>query len=330
MGSDVLGFDTPQSMDQDWGCRLMLFLPEHQFNEKDAINTMLSKHLPPKVCGFSTHNSSHDDGTSGRAELNPGKEVKHLVTFHTIRGWAEGYLGYDSSIQRDDIPPRAWLAFPQQRLRTVSEGKIFHDDLGLVELQQTFKAYFPRKIWILMLAANWLRVSQEEPFVGRTGDVGDELGSQILAARQIHELMRLCFLMERQYWPYSKWFGTAFSKLKCSLHLNPIFRQALSAPSWKERESYLSQAYEFIAEMHQQLNLTENIQTKVSQFHSRPYLIIHAEDIVKKLEGLLKDEVDITEDMRKLGSIDQWAYCTDLHEKPLALKRATAVYDTPK
>jgi hypothetical protein len=36
-----------------------------------------------------------------------------------------------------------------------------------------------------------------EPSVGRTGDVGDEIGSRIIATRQITKLMRLCFLAER-------------------------------------------------------------------------------------------------------------------------------------
>jgi hypothetical protein len=52
--------------------------------------------------------------------------------------------------------------------------------------------------------------------MARCGDVGDELGSRLVAARLIEELMRLCFLMEKQYWPYAKWFGTAFSKLACA------------------------------------------------------------------------------------------------------------------
>jgi hypothetical protein len=34
-------------------------------------------------------------------------------------------------------------------------------------------------------------------FLGRAGDVGDELGSKIVAARIVRELVRLSFLMER-------------------------------------------------------------------------------------------------------------------------------------
>jgi len=73
-------------------------------------------------------------------------------------------------------------------------------------------------------------VSQEEAFMARCGDVGDELGSRLVAARMIVELMRLCFLMARHYWPYAKWFGTAFSRLDGADELQPVFQaQAASA-----------------------------------------------------------------------------------------------------
>ena len=39
---------------------------------------------------------------------------------------------------------------------------------------------------------------------------------RIVTARMAEKLMRLCFLIERRYAPYSKWFGAAFSRLTTS------------------------------------------------------------------------------------------------------------------
>jgi hypothetical protein len=103
--------------------------------------------------------------------------------------------------------------------------------------------------------------------------VGDELGSRVLAARLIHYVMDLCFLMERQYAPYSKWFGTAFSELRCSAELTPVLRAALDAQTWQEREKHLSEAYEYLARMHNALGITEPVPTEVEPFFSRPYLV---------------------------------------------------------
>jgi hypothetical protein len=86
--------------------------------------------------------------------------------------------------------------------------------------------------------------------------------------------MRLCFLMEKKYAPYSKWFGTAFSRLKCSRQLGPVFQEVLVANSWREREARLARAYEMIARQHNELQITEPIDEKVSE-HGRRYLILH-------------------------------------------------------
>jgi hypothetical protein len=44
----------------------------------------------------------------------------------------------------------------------------------------------------------------------RAGFVGDELGSALIGSRLVRDIMNLCFLLEKQYAPYPKWFGTAF------------------------------------------------------------------------------------------------------------------------
>jgi hypothetical protein len=41
--------------------------------------------------------------------------------------------------------------------------------------------------------------SQEKAFVGRCGEIADELGSAVVAARLIRDLMRLCLLIGRHY-----------------------------------------------------------------------------------------------------------------------------------
>ena len=48
-GSDVLGFDTPQSMDHDWGPRLLLFLSEAEAAPRSgAIAEALRRELRPR------------------------------------------------------------------------------------------------------------------------------------------------------------------------------------------------------------------------------------------------------------------------------------------
>jgi Domain of unknown function (DUF4037) len=60
---------------------------------------------------------------------------------------------------------------------------------------------FPQDVWLYKIACQWVRVGQEQAFVGRCGDVGDDIGSRIITARLARDVMRLCFLVERRYVP---------------------------------------------------------------------------------------------------------------------------------
>ena len=54
-------------------------------------------------------------------------------------------------------------------------------------------------------------------------------GSRLVAARLARDLIRLCFLLERRYAPYSKWLGSAFAQLEASTIVGPILERALDA-----------------------------------------------------------------------------------------------------
>ena len=64
--------------------------------------------------------------------------------------------------------------------------------------------------------------------------VGDEVGSALIGGRLVRDIMRLCFLMERTYAPYQKWFGTAFKRLSCGPDLWPMLQNALQAETWRD------------------------------------------------------------------------------------------------
>ena len=55
--------------------------------------------------------------------------------------------------------------------------------------------------------------------------------------------MQLCFLMEKRYAPYPKWFGTAFAELKCATQFTPILRRVQTGDTYRQREKSLAEAY---------------------------------------------------------------------------------------
>ncbi|WP_405899215.1 DUF4037 domain-containing protein [Streptomyces sp. NBC_00727] len=54
-------------------------------------------------------------------------------------------------------------------------GAVFHDPDGSLTARREALRWYPDDVWRYVLAAAWLRVSQEEAFIGRTGSVGDDI-----------------------------------------------------------------------------------------------------------------------------------------------------------
>jgi hypothetical protein len=323
-GSEVLGFDTPQSTDHDWGPRLMLFLSDEDYGRREQIDRILCRELPPQICGYPTRYALHDDGTAVMAL--PGDDaLEHRITFHTVRRFFRYVLNWDID---EELRALDWLTIPEQTLRSLTTGRVYHDGLGQLEPIRAKLSYYPRDIWLYLLANQWRRIGQEEAFMGRCGQVDDDLGSRLVAARLVRDLMRLCFLMERQYAPYIKWLGTAFRSLDCGEVLTPILTSALGAATWQERERHLSVAYERVAHMHNDLGMTEPLATAVSQFHSRPFLVPHADRFAEALLAMVESQ-EVRALPAYLGGIDQYVDSTDALTGPQRIAKLKAMYQEP-
>ena len=307
-GSDVLGFDTPQSMDHDWGPKLLLFIDMSEFDSlHEKLDQILRDNLPYEIRGFPTNFTHHDDGTLVMTPIDSGP-VNHAVKISTV---SEFFIEYFGLIPSEELLTVDWLTIPEQIFRSIVSGRVFHDGLGEVEPIIERLQYYPHDLWLYLLASQWRRISQEVAFMGRCGQIGDELGSRIVGTRLVQDMMKLCFLMEKQYTPYIKWFGTAFYKLRCAKELTPIFIQIMDTDTWQEREKYLIQAYEYVAKMHNALEITESLQAKATRFHNRPFMIIQADKYVEVILKEIKDD-EIRKLPEHLGGIDQYVDSTDI------------------
>ena len=304
-GSEVLGFDTAMSMDHDWGPRVQIFLCDEDLPRcGESIGAILSKRLPRSFGGFSTSYELNMDGTGRLVETDA--PLRHRVNASSPQQFFHKYLGVDLD---EPLKAAGWLAIPQQELLTVSRGPIFHDGIGFGEMRDRF-AFYPRDVWIYQLAALWTRVGQEEHLVGRAGFVGDELGAAIIASRLVRDLMRLAFLIERQYAPYAKWLGTAFSRLSCSSELGPLLQGVVDAKSWQNRDECLVPAFEKVARMQNELVLCPERPAKVGLFFDRPFHVI---ELHAGFSSALIKEIEDSELKRRpvVGGIDILSDSTD-------------------
>ena len=306
-GSEVLGFDTPRSTDHDWGPRLLLFLSaEDAAAHGPRIQRVLSERLPKQVRGLPTHFRLAEGGRVGHPEPTDGP-VNHRVLTLDTRAWLTGQLGVDPTA--GELTVRDWLAMPQQHLAEVTAGAVFHDGPGTLSAARQRLEWYPDQVWRSLLACQWQRISQEEAFVGRCAEVGDALGSAVVAGRLVRDLMRLCLLLERRYAPYSKWLGSAFGRLPVAERLTPSLQGALAATEYRQREAQLCDAYEVVAALHNRTGLTEPLATSCRPYHERPYQVLFAERFANALAETVTDARLRT--LPRIGSVDQWADSTD-------------------
>lgn len=315
-GSEVLGFDTAQSMDHSWGPRLFLFLRTDSLSAYgEQITAILAMELPASIDDIPI------DLAIQRADPPAAPDApRHSIKLVTVEGFFRPLLGL--------VPDRAltaaeWTAVPEQVVRSLTAGRIYHDGLDQLDPIRERLRYYPHDVWLYLLACQWERIGEEEPFVGRTGQVGDELGSAIVAARLVRDLMRLAFLMEQQYAPYIKWFGSAFSRLEVSDELTPHLTGTLQAVNWQERERHLSAAYELMARAHNRLGLTEPMPEQVSPFHDRPFQIIHGDQFAAALRARITDPAVLALPPRR-GGVDQYIDSTPLLSDPPLLRQVVA------
>ncbi len=310
-GSDVLGFDTEMSQDHDWGPAVHIFLKDADASLAQDMRQMLSNRLPHSFSGYAVNfgETAVEPGTFAMQMTGEGP-VNHRVHVMTLRAFFQMQLAWDIDQPFDAA---VWLTVPSQTLREVTAGAVHYDGIGdLTELRQRL-AWYPHDVWLYLLASGWRRIGQEEHLMPRAGFVGDELGSAIIASRLVRDVMSLCFLMEKQYAPYPKWFGTAFKQLHCAERFWPILWRAQASATWQERETAMCEAYELLASMHNALGITRKLPESASPFFSRPFKVIHGDDFADALiEQITDDGVRRIASKRLIGSIDQFSDNTDL------------------
>jgi len=316
-GSEVIGYDTPMSTDHHWGPRVMLFLSaEDKAQNAAAIHEVMRHSLPYSFRGYSTNFGDPligegENGVQLLSDILTGP-VNHRVEINDLHQFVWHYIGFDLN---QALMPEDWLSIPQQKLLTLVRGGIFHDEIGLQAIRDQF-AYYPHDVWLYLLMAGWSRIGQDEHLAPRAGYVGDELGSALIAGRLVKSIMQMVFLMEKQYAPYAKWFGTAFARLSSGPQLIPILRRVQMGETWQQREEALVEPYDVLNTLHNGLQLTPSIWPAVQPFHGRPFRVTNAWRYIEALQSLIQDErVKCIAQNILIGSIDLFSDNTDLCER---------------
>jgi hypothetical protein len=312
-GSEVIGYDSPRSTDHHWGPRVMLFLRDADAERRgDELRALLAGNLPREFRGYPTNFAPPgEDGSRLMQPIDAGP-VAHRVELFGIDAFLRASLGFDP---REGVAVADWLCTPSQCLRELTSGDIFHDGLGALAGVREALHWYPHGVWLYLIACQWQRIAEEEPFVARCDEAGDELGARIVAGRLARDIIRLCFLFERRHAPYSKWLGSAFHALDCAREVEPPLRRALAADSASERHGGLNAALTAAGRIHNALGITAPVDVEVRQFYTRPYFVLGADRFAAALRAHI-DPALLATLPGNAGSIDQWADSTAVLSHP--------------
>ena len=180
-GSDVLGYDDEVSRDHMWGPRFYMFLSENDIDKKDEILNRFAENLPYEYMGYSVNFTEPDPNYCGVQHpqfIKCGK-VNPLIFIQTFGEFLVDEIG---TADLDNIKPLDWLAFSEHRLLSLVSGKMFMDELNIREQTDKIK-FYPDEVKLYLIASQWEIISSGQAFVKRCGEVGDEIGSQIICSR---------------------------------------------------------------------------------------------------------------------------------------------------
>lgn len=306
-GSQVLGFDDDRSADHGWGPQMTVFVGGA---EVAAVSRRIDERLPETFEGFDVRFGWD------------GVDARRWVEVSTVAGWFADRLRIDVT---RPIGAVTWLTTPQQLLLEATAGAVFHDGPGALTEVRAMLAWYPDDVWRYLVASQFQRLAQEEAFVGRTAEVGDDLGSRLVAARVVRDVVRLAFLLERRYAPYSKWLGTAFGTLALGHTLGPALDRVLAAPSSDDREAALADAYGLIGAASNELGVTGPVDPTPRPYHGRPFVVLHAERFAEAWRATIDDPW--LRERPLVGGVDQFADSTDVLSSPSRARALGAVYE---
>jgi hypothetical protein len=247
------------------------------------------------------------------------------VEVHGTRAYLAGQLGFDPLA---GIGLHDWLSAPSQLLLSVTAGAVYHDGVGEIGRARALLRWYPHDVWLYLLAAQWSRIAQEEAFVARTAEIGDELGSRMIAARLVRDVVRLCLLMERRYAPYAKWIGRTFAALDAARVLLPLLNHVLAATDPQRRAELLNAVSEETGRRHNALGITEPVDPTVRPYYDRPYLVLRSERFVEAAKTAIREPA-VRAISTDAGAVDQFVDSTVVLSHPGLARLAGGAVHSP-
>lgn len=228
-GSDCFGYDDEISRDHDFGPGFCMWLTDQIY---DDIGEELQKaydELPLSYMGIT--------------RITTAKAQKRVGVFR-IKDFYENLIGLT------DIPTtqNQWLYLEDYRLATVTNGKVFRDDLGeFSRIRKGIAAYYPEEVRLKKIARQAALMAQSGQYnYSRMFGRGDKVTAMIVLSEFMKHTMSMVYLLNRKYAPFYKWMHKGMDRLIILSKMKDILSVLADMPVGDER---IPQTIELIVAM---------------------------------------------------------------------------------
>lgn len=207
-GSDCLGFDDSISQDHDFGPGFCLWLESADFQIIGKQMQQEYDRLPSSFQGFLSRNT-----TVYGADRVGVIEVQDFFC---------RYIGSEQ-------PPESllrWLTLPEEKLASVTAGKIFTDSNGTFHQILSALHYYPEDVRKKKIAAASMRMAQSGQYnYARCMQRGDTVAARFALDEFIRNTISIQHLLNRRYMPYYKWMYQSMKSLPLLSALVPLIQE---------------------------------------------------------------------------------------------------------
>jgi hypothetical protein len=255
MCSEILGLDDEVSMDHEWGPRIRMYLtPQDHARYGGQVMSVLRERLPKQFAGFDMMWRQPD------VDIH---DTQEKALYHVSVGTVSDALGFCGGLAALPLQDVDWLRVSEQHLLEFTAGVVYRDDVGALTRAREQLAFYPANVLRFLLMSEWYALNGDWFPIGRIGSRGDTLGLRIQAARVAQRLMRIAYMVSRQYFPYKKWFGTLFKTLPVAQSLAPVLVDLLAEGDWRQVENKIAQAAALLLEQQNALGIVPAIAMQV-------------------------------------------------------------------
>jgi len=196
-GSECFGFDDELSRDHDWGPGFCAWLTAKDHERIGVPLQSAYESLPRSFQGF------------GPRLASPGEEGRTGVC--EISSFYKTYTGLDH-VPQSTIE---WLAIPEQSLAVCTNGRVFHDPLGVFSRwREALQNFYPEDVRLKRIASRCVTIAQSGQYnFKRSLKRNEYFAVHYAETKFCADVISLVFLLNRRFTPFYKWMHRAVRSL---------------------------------------------------------------------------------------------------------------------